>query len=250
VQGMHNCRLEGTNHPSAVTTVQRCVASEVLPCPYLLLCWLPLQVIIVDEIATKEVGGSYKLGLQSCTRIITCMTICSCRNSHLVSACIWHYQRPSFLSAMNPRPLHRYITALHRSHPPLLVHLQEAAACRTIAARGVLLVSTAHGSSLGDLLRNPDLQGLVGGVKAVTLGDKLANTDNRGQKVCKLCMLGWGVGDTGSLLRLGLFGFQKRKHKHKPVAQSRRCVGRLPSRLAVSQPSLTCWIQQEGMPWC
>ena len=61
---------------------------------------------------------------------------------------------------------------------------QEAAACRTIAARGVLLVSTAHGSSLGDLLRNPDLQGLVGGVKAVTLGDRLAQHDNRGQKVC------------------------------------------------------------------
>lgn len=62
--------------------------------------------------------------------------------------------------------------------------VQEAAACRTIAARGVLLVSTAHGSSLGDLLRNPDLQGLVGGVKAVTLGDRLAQHDNRGQKVC------------------------------------------------------------------
>jgi stage III sporulation protein SpoIIIAA len=61
--------------------------------------------------------------------------------------------------------------------------LQEAAACRTIAQRGVLLVSTSHGNSLDDLLRNPDLQGLVWGVKAVTLGDRLAADSNGGHKV-------------------------------------------------------------------
>lgn len=48
----------------------------------------------------------------------------------------------------------------------------------------MLLVSTAHGNSLGDLLRNPDLQGVVGGVKAVTLGDRMAYGSNHGQKVC------------------------------------------------------------------
>lgn len=47
----------------------------------------------------------------------------------------------------------------------------------------MLLVSTAHGNSLGDLLRNPDLQGLMGGVKAVTLGDRAAADSNRGHKV-------------------------------------------------------------------
>jgi stage III sporulation protein SpoIIIAA len=61
--------------------------------------------------------------------------------------------------------------------------LQEAAACRAIAARGVLLVSTAHGSSLSDLLANPELSGLVGGVKAVTLGDRTAVASNGGHKV-------------------------------------------------------------------
>jgi stage III sporulation protein SpoIIIAA len=64
------------------------------------------------------------------------------------------------------------------------VALQEAAACRTIAARGVLLVATAHGSSLSDLLSNPDLRDLVGGVKAVSLGDQLARSSNMGHKVC------------------------------------------------------------------
>lgn len=66
---------------------------------------------------------------------------------------------------------------------PACVCMQEAAACRTIAQRGVLLVSTAHGNSLGDLLRNPDLQGLMGGIKAVTLGDRLAHDKNGGHKV-------------------------------------------------------------------
>lgn len=60
---------------------------------------------------------------------------------------------------------------------------QEAAACRAIAARGVLLVSTAHGSSLSDLLANPELSGLVGGVKAVTLRDRTAVASNGGHKV-------------------------------------------------------------------
>ena len=69
------------------------------------------------------------------------------------------------------------------SPPALDVCLQEAAACRTIAQRGVLLVSTAHGNNLGDLLRNPDLQGVMGGIKAVTLGDKLAHGTNGGHKV-------------------------------------------------------------------
>jgi stage III sporulation protein SpoIIIAA len=59
---------------------------------------------------------------------------------------------------------------------------QKAAACRTIAQRGMLLVSTAHGNSLGDLLRNPDLQGLMGGVKPVTVGDRLAADSNGGTR--------------------------------------------------------------------
>ena len=47
----------------------------------------------------------------------------------------------------------------------------EADAARTIAERGVQLVATAHGNTLENLVMNPTLSDLVGGVHAVTLGD-------------------------------------------------------------------------------
>ena len=50
----------------------------------------------------------------------------------------------------------------------------EAFAARTIAERGVQLVATAHGNSLENLLMNPTLSDLVGGVQSVTLGDEEA----------------------------------------------------------------------------
>ena len=51
---------------------------------------------------------------------------------------------------------------------------KEAAAARTIAERGVQLVGTAHGSTLENLLANPTLVDLLGGIQAVTLGDEEA----------------------------------------------------------------------------
>jgi stage III sporulation protein SpoIIIAA len=48
---------------------------------------------------------------------------------------------------------------------------QEAMAARTIAERGVQLIGTAHGTELANLLVNPTLSDLVGGIQAVTLGD-------------------------------------------------------------------------------
>jgi hypothetical protein len=50
----------------------------------------------------------------------------------------------------------------------------EAAAARTIAERGVQLVGTAHGNTLDNLLQNPTLCDLVGGIQAVTLSDEEA----------------------------------------------------------------------------
>ena len=50
----------------------------------------------------------------------------------------------------------------------------EAIAARTIAERGVQLVATAHGNTLENLLVNPTLSDLVGGVQTVTLGDEEA----------------------------------------------------------------------------
>lgn len=48
---------------------------------------------------------------------------------------------------------------------------QEASAARTIAERGVQLIGTAHGNALENLLKNPTLVDLVGGIQTVTLGD-------------------------------------------------------------------------------
>jgi stage III sporulation protein SpoIIIAA len=50
----------------------------------------------------------------------------------------------------------------------------EALAARTIAERGVQLIGTAHGQTLDNLLLNPTLSDLVGGIEAVTLSDEEA----------------------------------------------------------------------------
>ncbi|SBO43548.1 AAA family ATPase [Cyanobium sp. NIES-981] len=51
---------------------------------------------------------------------------------------------------------------------------REAQAARTIAERGVMLVATAHGNELTNLIKNPTLSDLVGGIQSVTLGDEEA----------------------------------------------------------------------------
>jgi stage III sporulation protein SpoIIIAA len=50
----------------------------------------------------------------------------------------------------------------------------EAGAARTIAERGVQLVATAHGNTLENLIMNPTLCDLIGGIQSVTLGDEEA----------------------------------------------------------------------------
>ena len=50
----------------------------------------------------------------------------------------------------------------------------EAAAARTIAERGVQLIGTAHGNMLENLILNPTLSDLVGGINVVTLSDEEA----------------------------------------------------------------------------
>ena len=47
----------------------------------------------------------------------------------------------------------------------------EALAARTIAERGVQLIGTAHGNNLDNLMLNPTLSDLIGGIQTVTLGD-------------------------------------------------------------------------------
>jgi len=50
----------------------------------------------------------------------------------------------------------------------------EAQAARTIAERGVQLIGTAHGNTLENLMMNPTLADLIGGIQTVTLGDEEA----------------------------------------------------------------------------
>lgn len=79
-----------------------------------------------------------------------------------------------------PEDQHAVMIEAVENHMPEVVVIdeigveQEAFAARTIAERGVQLVGTAHGNSLENLLMNPTLSDLVGGIQAVTLSDEEA----------------------------------------------------------------------------
>ena len=64
----------------------------------------------------------------------------------------------------------------------------EAVACRTIAERGVQLIGTAHGQLLENLLKNPTLSDLVGGIESVTLGE---STESVACSAMMYCDLAW-----------------------------------------------------------
>ncbi|MBN2045888.1 MAG: AAA family ATPase [Anaerolineales bacterium] len=71
------------------------------------------------------------------------------------------------------------IEAVENHNPEVIVideigREREAEAARTIAERGVQLIGTAHGNSLENLLLNPTLSDLVGGIESVTLSDEEA----------------------------------------------------------------------------
>ncbi|HCB49912.1 MAG TPA: AAA family ATPase, partial [Chloroflexi bacterium] len=81
-----------------------------------------------------------------------------------------------------PRPSHQHetmIEAVENHNPEVIVideigREREAQAARTIAERGVQLVATAHGNTLDNLMMNPTLADLVGGIQTVTIGDEEA----------------------------------------------------------------------------
>ncbi len=80
----------------------------------------------------------------------------------------------------SPERQHAVMIEAVENHMPEVVVIDEigteaeAAAARTIAERGVQLVATAHGHSLDNLLGNPTLADLLGGIQPVTLGDEEA----------------------------------------------------------------------------
>jgi stage III sporulation protein SpoIIIAA len=79
-----------------------------------------------------------------------------------------------------PERQHNVMIEAVENHMPEVIIIDEigtdleAAAARTIAERGVQLIATAHGNSLENLIMNPTLSDLVGGIQSVTLSDEEA----------------------------------------------------------------------------
>lgn len=80
----------------------------------------------------------------------------------------------------SPERQHAVMIEAVENHMPEVIVIDEigtgaeALAARTIAERGVQLIATAHGNTLDNLLQNPTLSDLVGGIHAVTLSDEEA----------------------------------------------------------------------------
>src|SRR5215203_4022904 len=80
----------------------------------------------------------------------------------------------------SPDEQHGVMIEAVENHMPQVIVIDEigtaaeALAARTIAERGVQLIATAHGNTLENLLQNPTLSDLVGGIQAVTLSDEEA----------------------------------------------------------------------------
>lgn len=84
------------------------------------------------------------------------------------------------MQVSTPSLQHEVMIEAVENHNPEVVIIDEigreleAMAARTIAERGVQLVATAHGRTLENLLLNPTLSDLVGGIESVTLSDEEA----------------------------------------------------------------------------
>ena len=84
------------------------------------------------------------------------------------------------MQVARPQRQHAVMIEAVENHMPEVIIVDEigteaeAAAARTIAERGVQLIGTAHGTTLENLVINPTLSDLVGGVQTVTLSDEEA----------------------------------------------------------------------------
>lgn len=84
------------------------------------------------------------------------------------------------MQVTTPAMQHTVMIEAVENHMPEVIIIDEigteleARAARTIAERGVQLVGTAHGNTLENLMANPTLCDLIGGIQAVTLGDEEA----------------------------------------------------------------------------
>jgi stage III sporulation protein SpoIIIAA len=97
------------------------------------------------------------------------------------------------MQVSSPEHQHQVMIEAVENHMPEVIVIDEigteleAMAARTIAERGVMLVATAHGNALANLIKNPTLSDLVGGIQSVTLGDDEARrrrTQKNGARAC------------------------------------------------------------------
>lgn len=81
------------------------------------------------------------------------------------------------MQVSRPERQHEVMIEAVENHNPEVIVIDEigreleAMAARTIAERGVQLIGTAHGNQLENLMLNPTLSDLVGGIQSVTLSD-------------------------------------------------------------------------------
>ncbi|MCU0499600.1 MAG: AAA family ATPase [Anaerolineae bacterium] len=84
------------------------------------------------------------------------------------------------MQVARPELQHEVMIEAVENHNPEVIVIDEigreleATAARTIAERGVQLIGTAHGTALDNLMLNPTLSDLVGGIESVTLSDEEA----------------------------------------------------------------------------
>ena len=84
------------------------------------------------------------------------------------------------MQVRTPSLQHEVMIEAVENHMPEVIVIDEigteleAQAARTIAERGVQLIGTAHGNTLDNLMLNPTLSDLIGGIQSVTLGDEEA----------------------------------------------------------------------------
>ncbi len=84
------------------------------------------------------------------------------------------------MQVSQPERQHEVMIEAVENHNPEVIVIDEigreleASAARTIAERGVQLIGTAHGNALENLMLNPTLSDLVGGIESVTLSDEEA----------------------------------------------------------------------------
>ncbi|MBI3978383.1 MAG: AAA family ATPase [Chloroflexi bacterium] len=114
---------------------------------------LKKRVIIVDT--SNEIGG----------------------DGDIPHPAIGHARR---MQVVTPTLQHAVMIEAVENHMPEVIVIDEigteleAVAARTIAERGVQLIATAHGNTLENLMLNPTLSDLVGGIQTVTLSDEEA----------------------------------------------------------------------------